>query len=164
MASLRTGTKKRVDPVLMVGWREVVHFPGLGLNHVPVKIDTGARTTAIHAHDIVVSGSHDKRFVEFTLPVLRLETPRRVSLPVADVRDVKNTGGVPQSRVVVVTDLTVGGRTWPIELTLADRADMEYPVIIGRQAMRGQRIAVYPGRSFLTHEALQSSSLDLGKS
>lgn len=163
MSPARKRTSKRTRPMLMVGWREVVHFPRLQLNHVPVKIDTGARTTAIHASDIRLDEDGQNYSVEFTLPILRLESPRRIRIPVSDIRDVKNTGGVAERRVVITTDLTVGRRTWPIEMTLADRSDMEFPVIVGRQALRGQKILVHPGRSFLTHEALQDV-VGIGKS
>lgn len=151
-------------PFMMLGWREVVHLHALDLCHIPAKIDTGARTTALHAEGIQTFESTDGvSMVEFSPPVLRMEPRRRVQLPIIDVRPVKNTSGQAMERVVIATDLTIGGRSWEIEVTLADRADMDFPLIIGRQAIRRQRLTVHPGRSFLTHEALQSQAISTEK-
>lgn len=163
-ASSKVRRRGKPAPFVMVGWREVVHLPALDLLHIPAKIDTGARTTALHAQEIrCFESTAGVPMVEFSPPVLRMEPSRRIQLPVADVRAVKNTSGQPQDRVCVTTNLTIGGRTWEVEVTLADRADMEFPIIIGRQAIRRQRITVHPGRSFLTHEALQSQAVPSGK-
>lgn len=135
---------------LTIGWREIVSLPDLGLMRFKAKIDTGARTTALHADHIRVEPRDGTDWVSFHPRHLGIARASRLSLPLHARRAVRNTSGVPEERYVVRTHLALADRLYLIELTLADRSDMAFPMIIGRTALRGHRILVDPGRSFLT--------------
>lgn len=132
---------------LVVGWREWVHLPDLGDAVVKAKVDTGARTSAIHATDIVRDGPR----VSFTLhPHQRDdEDAVRVSAPLVDVRDVRSSSGETDERYVVRTTIHLHRRRWAIELTLANRDDMGFRMLLGRTAVRG-RFLVDPAVSYLS--------------
>jgi hypothetical protein len=130
---------------LVIGWREWVTLPDLGIT-VKAKVDTGARTSAIHATDIVVEGGE----VEFTVhPHQRDDDdPVRVRLPVLEVREIRPSSGEAVERHVVKTWAKLGRRRWQIELTLASRHDMGFRMLLGRTAVRG-RFLVDPAASYL---------------
>jgi len=144
--SVRHGPAKTLE----IGWREEVGLPDLGVYAIKAKVDTGARTSALHA---VIERDYDRdgaRWVDFLAPSPTMKTMRRHSLPLVDMRDVKNTSGVPELRCVIKTTLVIGRRHWHIEVTLTDREKMTFDLILGRTAIRDHRICVNPGRSFLT--------------
>lgn len=145
---VRTAGKKP----LLIGWREVVGLPELGLPAVHAKIDTGARTTALHAGHVRAFDQDGARWVEFTPPRIGKAPAHRCRLPVVDERKVKNTGGVAELRIIVRTTLMIGGRHWKIDLSLADRTTMAFPIIIGRSAIRRHGLLVDCGRSYLAGE------------
>ena len=144
----KRGTRKRAaKPVL--GWREWVALPELGIENIKAKIDTGARTSALHAYRIAQFEEDGHRRVRFAVhPVQRRKRPE--ILCVADVigeRMVTSSSGHRERRLVIRTPLLVGGRSWPIEITLTDRDEMSFRMLLGRQALR-RRVLLDPGRSF----------------
>lgn len=140
--------KKRPSK-LMIGWRETVSLPDLGLDAFPAKIDTGARTTAIHASDIKLYKIDGQTWVEFTPNHAGLTNVDQCRLPVHHKRKITNTSGVPEERVVAITELQIGERAERIEVSLSDRTDMRFPMIVGRTALRQLRLTVDPSRSWL---------------
>lgn len=130
----------------VIGWREWVAMPALLDAPVRAKIDTGARTSALHAVDLDFHTVDGVDHVRFSLP---FEAGRRVSYPVHGRRKVRNTGGVPELRTTIRTDLVLGEARWLIEVTLADRTGMLNPLILGRTAIRRRKLLVNAGRSFL---------------
>lgn len=141
--------KRGLSPRVDIGWRELVGLPQLSIPSIRAKIDTGARTSAIHATDIKTFEIDGSQWVEFHVPVLHSPRSVRQRAPIKDVRNIKNTSGIAYPRFVIKTDLVIGNRHWVIELSLADRADMGFELILGRTAIRGHRMLVDPGRSFL---------------
>lgn len=133
----------------MIGWRETVSLPDLGLNPFPAKIDTGARTTAIHASDIRLYDIGGQIWVEFTPNHARLTHVDQCALPVHHIRSFTNTSGVPEERIVAITKLQIGERSERIEVSLSDRTDMRFPMIVGRTALRQLCLTVDPARSWL---------------
>lgn len=146
MANSRT-RKRAVKPVL--GWREWVALPELGIDAIKAKIDTGARTSALHAYRISPFEEHGRRRVRFAVhPVQRHRLPEvQCVADVVDERMVTSSSGHRERRVVIRTPLAVGGRTWPIEITLTDRDEMSFRMLLGRQALR-RHVLIDPGRSF----------------
>ncbi len=135
---------------LVLGWEEWVALPGLGLPALKAKIDTGAKTSALHAEAIELLGPATERQVRFTVR----PAPRRPEIAVVctaaliDVRIVTSSNGIPEERCVIATALTVGAQTWPIEVTLSDRREMSYRMLLGRQALQAGGVLVDPGVSF----------------
>ncbi|CAN5802978.1 RimK/LysX family protein [soil metagenome] len=140
---------------LVIGWREWVSLPDFGVT-VKAKIDTGARTSAIHAADIVVDGER----VSFTVfPHQHDDTdPVAVTATLLDVREVRSSSGEAQQRYVVTTSAMLHGRRWQLELTLASRDEMGFRMLLGRQAMRGGFL-VDPAASYLSGRGPQAEGL-----
>lgn len=143
----RAASKSR--PVKVFGWREWVAFPDLGADHIKAKIDTGARTSALHATHIELREQDGETVVDFVIPALGGRGGQRCTAQHVDRRMIKNTSGFPEERLVIRTTLAIGGRRWPIEVSLTDRAAMRFDLILGRTAIRRHAILVDPGRSFL---------------
>ena len=122
---------------LTFGWEEWVALPELGLPAIKAKIDTGARTSALHAHDIEVFGPASKPKVRFNVhPVAGNEDITiTCSAPIIDRREVTSSNGEAELRYVISTKMDVGGETWPIDVTLTTRAGMTSRMLLGRQAL-----------------------------
>ena len=147
--SKKTKKTSRKKPPRIIGWREYVGLPELGLACLKVKIDTGARTSALHAHIIDVRQVDGVNMVEFNLLNALAKPESHHLFPVFDFRAVKNTSGVPEERYVIKTTMVLGKKRWPIEVTLTDRTEMTFDMILGRIAMRRRNIVINPGRSYL---------------
>lgn len=143
--------KRHAPPPLIIGWREFVSLPQLGLDDFTAKIDTGALTTALHATDIRPYRAEDgKEWVQFRPPDLGHEAPDLCHARVTDHRQVKNSGGATEDRYFIRTDLKVEQRVFLVEISLTDRGEMKYPMLIGRTALRGHGLVVDCGHSWLT--------------
>jgi hypothetical protein len=136
-----------VRPV--IGWREWVHLPDLLDWPIKAKIDTGARTSAIHSFGTRRFTERGAPWVEFLVhPVQRRRLPEIACVAaVSDERPVRSSSGEVGLRLVVETSIRIGDVKWPIELTLAGRDVMGFRMLLGREALRG-RFLVDPGRSF----------------
>lgn len=126
-----------VDPVT-VGWREWVGLPDLGVDHLKAKIDTGARTSALHAFDLEEFERDAVAWVRFSVhPWQRsAEDAVVVECPVHDRRLVRSSNGQVQERVVVLTAVRLVDRVVPTEITLTRRDEMGFRMLIGREALR----------------------------
>ena len=124
-------------------------LPELGIDAVKAKLDTGARTSALHAWDQEDFAIDELPWVRFYVHPLQRddETAVRCAAPLADRRWVTNSGGMRERRSVITTTLGMGEETWVIELTLTNRDEMGFRMLIGREAMRG-RLIVDPKRSY----------------
>lgn len=133
-----------------IGWREWISFPELGIDRIKAKIDTGARTSVIHAYHIRKLDDVDEPRVEFSLhPVQRRRSPEiHCVAPIVDERTIKSSNGEPETRYVIMTPMHLGDDVWPIELTLSNRDQMGFRLLVGRAAIRDHYI-VDPGRSYL---------------
>ena len=134
---------------LILGWEEWVALPGLGLPAIKAKVDTGARTSALHAGLIELFGpaaAPRVRFVVHPVPG-REDIEITCSAPVIERRDVTSSNGERENRYVIATTVVIGGREWPIEVTLTNRETMSYRMLLGRQAIREDMI-VEPASSF----------------
>ncbi|WP_343081652.1 ATP-dependent zinc protease family protein [Ostreiculturibacter nitratireducens] len=134
---------------LLIGWRETVFLPDLGLAGFKSKVDTGARTTALHANNISEIEIRGTPWVEFLPDHDVLQGTDICVCPVAAIREVTNTSGIPVRRYFIKTRLRIGEREAEIELSLSDRSDMTFPMIVGRTALRQLRLLVDPARSWL---------------
>jgi len=138
------------DSPAVAGWREWVALPDLEVSWVKAKLDTGARSSAIHAYDIVEFEHVGAPWVRFQIhPWQRSDLDTvSVALPIVDRRIVKSSTGHEEQRIVVRTVVRVLDIDLLAELTLANRDDMGFRMLVGREALRGA-ILVDPGRSYL---------------
>lgn len=139
-----------VQETFVLGWEEWLGLPDLGLAAVKAKIDTGARTSALHAFSIEEIGTADRPRVRFGVhPIPGREDVSVVCVAdVVDRRDVTSSNGETERRYVIRTSVRMGERTWPIEITLANRETMAYRMLLGRQAVQADMV-VDPTRSFV---------------
>lgn len=144
---------RAVRPKKIISWREWVRLPDLDVGRIKAKIDTGARTSALHAYKITPFTKDGAAYVRFIVhPLQRSNTPEITCVAlVIDHRGVTDSGGRREQRYVIRTMLKLGKSAWPIELTLTNRDQMGFRMLIGRQALR-RRYLVDPGRSFIVRK------------
>ena len=137
----------------VLGWREWVSLPAFGISRIKAKVDTGARTSCLHAFDVRVDESQDEKLVRFSIHPEQHSLDRVVECiaPLKDEREVRDSGGHCEMRYVIETDITIGPDTYRAEFTLTNRDSMGFRMLIGRTAMKG-RYLVDPGRSFLVRK------------
>lgn len=149
---------KRQD-LLTFGWREWVSLPDLGIDRIKAKIDTGARTSAIHAFALRTFVEDGRERVEFQIHPLQkdVETVISCQADVLDKRIVTDSGGHREERIVIETTLSIGGHSWPMEATLTARDDMLFRMLIGRTALK-RRVVVNPARSYVVGKKTEPSA------
>jgi hypothetical protein len=133
----------------LIGWREWVALPELGVPRIKAKVDTGARSSCVHAWEIEEFSNDGEVWVRFLLhPIQRtIDETVRAEARLLEYRPVRSSTGHETMRPVIVTPVRLLGQTWPIELTLASRDEMGFRMLLGREAVRG-RFLVHPGASF----------------
>ena len=131
----------------VIGWREWVSLPGLGIEWVKAKVDTGARSSSLHAWDVRVDAAAGA--VEFAVHPFQGDddTTVLVAAPLLDVRDVRSSNGDVERRPVIAIGAVIAGLEVPIELSLTNRDEMGFRMLLCRTAVR-RRFLVDPGRSF----------------
>ena len=131
-------------------------LPDLGIPAIKAKIDTGARTSALHAFRINTFHDNGTEFVRFWLHPLR--TKKDIELvcvaPITQKRIIKDSGGHAEERFMIKTAVSVGGRQWNIELTLTSREDMMFRMLLGRSAITNGKLTIDPAASYVTGRAL----------
>lgn len=147
-SEVRDKPKRPQLPLTVIGWMERVDLLDLDLIGLKAKIDTGARTSALHAVDIDHFERDGAPWVSFTTADRNGGSCRAEALVHSD-RWIKNTSGVPEERIVVRSRFRLGEQSWVIDLSLADRTNMTFPMIVGRSALKNHSIAVHTHRAYL---------------
>jgi ribosomal protein S6--L-glutamate ligase len=140
---------QETSPKVIVGSEEWCAFPELGIPAIKARVDSGAKTSSLHAFNIQKFKRGGKSWVSFEVHPLQNNgsTVIRCKSPVVDKRIVKSSSGIPETRHVISTPIKVDGETWEVELTLTNRDSMGYRMLLGREAMSG-RMLVDPSLSF----------------
>lgn len=123
----------------IIGWQEWVQLPKLSIPAVKVKIDTGAKTSSLHAEEIEYFKKNNKDYVRFIVHPLQRDKKIRVACeaPLAEHRHVTSSSGTKENRPVIKTKICLGKFCWNIELNLTKRDYMGLRMLLGREAMRG---------------------------
>lgn len=133
----------------IIGWREWLSLPELNINAIKVKVDTGARSSALHAFSLETFQQENKQMVRFGIhPLQHSDCPEiYCEAEIKDERVVTDSGGHQEKRYVIETPILLGEEQWPIEVTLTNRETMGFRMLLGRTALR-ERFVVDPDKSF----------------
>ena len=137
--------------LLTVGWREWVGLPDLGVPRIKAKIDSGARTSCLHTSEYHIFQKDGIDWVQFTLHPIKKDQSIEflAQAPVFDYRTVRDSGGHEEHRPFVQTTLKIGNQHWPIEVSLSNRANMKFRMLLGRTTI-AERMLIDCSRSYLT--------------
>ena len=135
---------------LIIGSIEACDLPEIGINNLQVRIDTGAKTSSLHVDNLEKYTEKGKPWVRFDIhpDVYDIKKVTSCKAALHDVRSIKSSNGTSEVRYVIKTLMRLGDQSWPIEITLTNRSDMSYLMLLGRQGM-GKKVLVNPAKSFL---------------
>lgn len=147
--SRHTVEKKVKKEKKIIGWREWVSLPDLGIDAIKVKVDTGARSSSIHAADIQIYQKENENWARFKVCPKQRTTKFSIvcHAKVIEFRKVRSSNGQSESRPVILTPIELLGDRWPIELTLTNRDEMGFRMLLGRESFR-KRFWVDAGNSY----------------
>lgn len=146
---------------IIIGWQEIVSLPMINLPAIKVKVDTGAKTSSLHAENISYFTKNDKKYVSFDVhPVQKhKETIVRCQGELIEKRNVKSSSGYQEKRPMILTNLAIGSHIFEIALNLTKRDYMKSRMLLGRDAMKG-KIIIDPENTFL-HGKLSDKRIEL---
>lgn len=135
--------------LIVVGWREWLALPDLGIPAIKAKIDTGARTSALHVDTLDVEERDGRTWLRFGVTATgRKHAPRvECTAPAIARRSVTDSGGHATLRWFIRTRIELGGASFETEINLTNRRNMLFPMLLGRSAL-GSRFSVDPGASY----------------
>lgn len=161
-ANAKPSLKARTDSLIaeghVLGWREWIGLPDLDVPIIKAKVDTGARTSSLHALNPKQVTRDGQDFVEFVLPHYPGDGHGRLkcSAPLVELREIRSSNGNAEERFVVSTHIIVGHHRLKVEVSLANRSIMGFPMLLGRTAMKAGRFLVLPSKSYLAGKPEQS--------
>ncbi len=140
---------------MIIGWREWVVLPELGIPGIKAKVDTGAKTSALHTFNVEVVEKDGREYARFLVhpDQQRDDLVLSCEAPVIDKRPVRDSGGHVEDRYVIETLFELGGKRMPIEITLTNRDDMLFRMLLGRSALVKAGFTVNPELSYATGDA-----------
>lgn len=143
----------------VIGWREWVSLDEFGIGAIKAKVDSGARSSALHVFELQEFERMGKTWARFKVHPLQRnsEVEVEVEAPILEYRSVRSSSGKAQVRPVVETTITLMGQSWPIEITLARRDKMTFRMLLGRQAFRG-RFLLHAGASYRSGTPIHPST------
>lgn len=135
---------------ILIGSIENFDLPDLGISNLEVRIDSGAQTSSLHVDNIEIHEEAGISRVKFDIHpnVHDVDEVVECRTPLKAERSIKSSNGVSEKRYVIETTVQLGGQSWPIELTLTDRSDMNYLMLFGREGM-ADRVLIDPSATFL---------------
>lgn len=137
----------------IIGWREWVKLPDLGVPFLKAKVDTGARTSSLHAFDLEIFKKRGFDYARFVIHTIQRQKKPSITVEakVAEYRQVKSSNGQKSLRPVIITSIELLGEKWPIELTLANRDEMGFRMLLGRESFKN-RMLVDVSKSFYSEK------------
>lgn len=138
-----------------IGWKEKIDFLDFDIFDVPSKIDTGAKTSVLHCEHIQLLKIGRKQFVKFTPLNTEISKGKSFTLPFHKERKIKNSFGLEENRFIVRTRVQLFNELFDIEVSLRDRSNMEFPVLLGRSFIR-KKFLVDVNRANLASKVQQS--------
>jgi len=135
---------------ILIGSLETVNLPELKIHDLQVRVDTGAKTSSLHVDNIQTIQKSGKPWIKFDLhpDMYNLADVISCEAPLHDIRRIKSSNGESEQRYVIRTEIEIIGQTWDIDITLSNRADMTYLMLLGRESM-GSRVLVDPSQTFV---------------
>lgn len=142
--------KKNLNQLTAIGWREWISFPEWNIDHMKVKVDTGARTSSLHVSKIVYFEKDSQQWIHFIVHPWQESSKEtiKVAAPVTAYKEVRSSSGFLEKRPVVRTSLSVAGQRIAADITLTNRSQMGFRMLLGREAIR-RNFLVIPGQSYL---------------
>ena len=147
----KTRKKRAKKQLALLGWREWISLPDLGIDKISAKIDTGAHTSSLYATHIKVFERDEEEFATFRVTYGK-PGKRKFSTaeaPLVGFRKVKSSSGETEERPVILTSLCIMGQCWKSEVTLTSRQSMQFPMLLGRACLK-KRFIVDPSRANLS--------------
>jgi ribosomal protein S6--L-glutamate ligase len=147
---------------VVVGSEEWCSFPTLGIPQIKARVDSGAKTSALHAINIAPFIKEEVNWVRFDVNPIQnnLKTVLHCEAQLVGKRVVKSSSGYREQRYVITVELEIGGQKWPVEVTLTNRDSMGFRMLLGREAMSG-RMLVDPAQQYLLGEPSHDSLKEL---
>ncbi len=142
---------KTFDHLSVIGLREWVALPDLGISQMIAKVDSGAKTSALHASNISTFGRDGQDWVRFDAHVgsRSKQKTRTCEARLIDLKRIKSSNGQLQERFVIRTPLVLGDRSWLVDFTLTCRKAMRYRMLLGCTAMQDAQLVINPGLRFV---------------
>lgn len=141
----------------IAGWNETASLPEFGVEAIRVKLDTGAKTSTLHAFNIETFKKSGKTWLKFEIHPLQFNDNHIISCeaPLVDLRNIKSSNGQKEKRYIISSLIKIGDYAWPIEITLTNRDEMNYRMLLGRTAMQNKLI-VDPHRTHLLSKRVRT--------
>lgn len=138
------------QPKTIIGWEEWCELPDIGLPAIKAKIDTGAKTSALHAYDITTHMQGNAEYITFKIHPVQgnNDIERTCTAPLIDQRVITSSNGERENRYVIATSITIGSITMNAELTLTSRHNMAFRMLLGREALKKARFIVDSSKTF----------------
>lgn len=135
--------------LVTLGWREWASLPDLDINQIKVKVDSGARTSALHAFEVETYWQGDQEWVRFLMhPLQRDESlVKTCEAPIMTRKEVSDSGGHREERIFIETQIQLGGIVFTTPMTLTNRDSMRFRMLLGRKAMEN-RFIIDPAQSY----------------
>jgi hypothetical protein len=137
----------------IVGAIETCSLPDIGIHELNVRIDTGAKTSSLHVDEVAHFRKKGKPWVSFDIHpnIHNVDEVVRCESPVRDIRRIKSSNGEVEERYIIRTPLTLGDQTWAIDISLTDRSEMSFLMLLGREGM-GSKLLVDPSETYLLNQ------------